>query len=308
MKEYSRSPLTRGLDEVSQTVAGKLEGSILDELVGRRFEDLDPKIRDWIAVRSSEFYFQFGRGHGLPSSEARRAFRLYMQHWYEGKRSLFSEWAPSILRDFKMKVVSADVPKEAGIYVVNHPTGPLCGAWYSFVFNNTVVNRGNGFEPRWLHKEYSENPLLSKVSLLRSVRERQAQLSSTSMNTILFNQSMHKALSEARNYIKEGGVVAFSCQSEESDSLGQIHGGVGRLVAAIRHKDDFPIYPVGVWQDGRDLNIKFGMPVAFGNFHSRGEDNSGDKQNGGQISDQLGTEIAKLLPPERRGFYFNNIR
>lgn len=303
MKEYSRASFYGGLDKVSRVVAGKIEGSTLDRLTGQKFDGLDPKVKDFIAAKSAEFIVQLGRGHGLPSSEARASLRHYFNRLANGKRALFSEFAPLVLQDFKINALSK-VPKGPGLVVINHPSGPLGGSWYTFALNRVVVF-GGGLEPRWLNKAYSQNPLIDKVSVFRQVRERMPHIAQVSTGNIILDRSMHRAISGARGCIGAGGAVVLSCQGRESSRLDRIHLGVGRLAAAVVAKQNFPIYPCGVWQDGRNLNINFGKAVNVNRLLPVGGSSDLDKKACWQISDGIGVEIAKLLPVARRGFYDN---
>lgn len=272
------------------------------------FLSLPEDFRDWVTIRFAEYYLQFGSGHGFRTPRGQCWGRRIMNDWYFGNRTPLSEFAKGLFDGFKFNFDGFEnLPTEGSeILVINQPnTGPLRGNWFKFLANLAIARRRNwhgNYEARWVQREISDNPILTKTPIGIQKR-RLSQMIHKSCDTILVNpggeeKNNLKALLEMRKHLINGGVLVICPEGVAGRVLQRAKRESGKLILMLSKKTKVPIRPIAVWDNGDDLNIKFGDTIDFNSL-------SDDSQ---KVADLAMTKIATLLPDERRGVYGNQFK
>ena len=296
MKERGVS-LGSAVETVNGKIATKIGGSAADYAISRAIANIDERVRDRLIAASFGYILQFGRGNGLKTARAKSAFRKWTDCWYTGKPGPFAEYVAGVLDGFNRKHLNIESLQDGpGLLLVNHPDGPLQGNWFTFALDEAVVQRFGDFRsaPRWFHKKHSDNPFLENTSL-KIIRHRYSELLSRTCNTFLIDRNLQnnrKVIEEARKYLGSGEKVVLCYEGQKARVLTRARSGIGFLIRAVTRGADVPVYPVGAWAHGDNLNLAFGQPVDLSN-----------NQKNRQLAHYLVGQIACLLPEDRRGYY-----
>lgn len=296
MKEIAQD-IQLAVRHVETKIADKIADTVFDKTAKQLILSVDEKIRDRVIAWSFGFLLQFGRGHELKTSRAKGWFKAWTDCWYQGEEGPFALYAPGVLEGFRRHHINVDVVKPGpGVFLANHPDGPLQGNWYPFGLDEAIVNQLGGleFKPRWFHKEFSDDPILNRTSI-RIVRDRYSQLLARTCNTLLFgrdHQKNTKMIEEAREHLAKNGLLALCYEGQGSKELTRARSGIGGLLKTVCREMQVPIYPVGAWADGDHLNLAFSEPFSLN-----------DNSTGREIIHFGAVQIARLLPEERRGYY-----
>lgn len=273
-----------------------------ERAANRIFLKIPQNKRDFVTIAILDAYMHFGSSKRI-ASEAGNEWRKRMaSNLLQGKRIEFSSFAIGLLDGFRLNSEGEEkIPSGATILVVNEPnTGPLRGNWSRFLVN-FVVSKSRGrqanYEARWVQKEITNNPLFKK-SPIGIQRQRISKMIEASAETILVNSngSGRNNLSAVRqmvSHLASNGVLVICPEGEQQKALGRGKKEAGDLIRVLTRGNGVVIQPVAVWDDGNELNIRFGEIITGEN---RGKD-------GQQIADTLMIKIAKLLPRERHGVY-----
>ncbi len=266
-------------------------------------------VLDPVLIRSTEAYFQAGPGYGFKTARARIWAHKFMTCWLKEEPARFSEYATRMLEGFEFEIKGTEhIEPKAGIYVINHPSdGPMRGAWIYFLLNHIVCQKlGQDSEPRWIHREETELPLLGidALSVKKTVigptaaliRRRIVSKLSKTTGTILFPQKKEdtpKAMVEVVKTLTNGGKVVLCPEGQDAPVLRR---GIKAAGAFLRFftSQGVPVWPVGIWKDGNTLGLNFGS-----NFSNEILSTVAAQQ----ASDLAMVEIAKFLPEEKRGVY-----
>jgi hypothetical protein len=271
--------------------------------VEKTFLSIPENFRDWATVRIAEYFLQLGPGHGFKTNKGRRWGKKIMDYWYQGKVTLFSEFAEGMFDGFHFNFYGLDNLSTDGaeILVVNEPsTGPIRGNWIMFLINFAIAEqrrREGNYEARWVQREISDN-LIFQITPLGIQKRHLSQMICKSCNTILVDPCSSprenlKAVLEMRQHLQDDGVLIICPEGKNHRVLGRGKKEAGELVLMLVRKVKVPVRPVGVWDEGDDLNLRFGEIINLDSLTGSGQ----------RVADLATTEIAKLLPPERRGVY-----
>lgn len=259
--------------------------------------------RDLASVRVAEYYLRFG--HNLKTPAASRESREVFDKWFSGESTPFSKHARALLEGFNLNIESVEgvSNSEGEIIVINQPnTGPLRGNWFKYLLNLAVAQRRNfngNFENRWVQKDMSESPIL-KETPLGIQKRRLARMINKSCNTILVDPAAKgranvTAVLDMRRHLTEGGVLTVCPEGQDHPVLGRGKSDSAELVAMLagKNRDKAIVRPVAAWSKGDNLNLRFGRPIDTNLLYA----------NSLRVADNIMVEIARLLPPEKRGVY-----
>lgn len=298
----------RAVGKVKETIIGKVAGSALDKAVERAICSMDDEAMERLIVYSTWFIYQFGPGHSLKTKKSRAAVFRWIDSWRRDNYIYQSIYAPGILDGYtydRPKGIE-NIPDGGVVYCTNHPTGSAYGNWYSFVLNyNVASEKGEEHQPRWFHREWSNDPLVEKTSL-NMIYSRAARMMSRASGNLMFTRdqsSIMEVIAQGQEVLTRGGSLGLNVQGKESAELDRLHRSMGRLAMAVTGPGDFPICPVGTWHEGGDLNISFGEPFYLKDLLGGRVSAVFDKRANQAAADKIGTEIARLLPERRRGYY-----
>ena len=278
----------------------------------KAFLSVDESLRDEISVRFIQFFLQLGPGHGLKTNRARGWANRFNDYLIEGRKAPCSFFGRGILDGYKIHVKGEEfLAKDGGgVFVCNHPAdGPLRGVWIMFALNPVVaeVQDWQGcYEARWIQKEVDEDKIIFKTPM-GIQRRRYSEMIKTSCEAVNIdlNGSLAKhkrALLDMQRWLKRGGPLVLCPESTTSKTLVRGRPEAGRLLWSLT-KDGYPVWPVGLWHERDTLTLNFGNNIDLANSVKNGGGENCKINLGQKIADIVMSEIAKLLPEERRGVY-----
>lgn len=268
----------------------------LDEEFLKAIKSLDQKTLDKMLGNAQWLNCQFGFGSGFKTNKARWWARKWLTDFGGGEKTSFALYSPRLLEGFEIQV-SGENYLESGpaIFVTNHPPGPIGGYWVCFALNWVVESRlQKGPSPYWLTTDYSTHPIFRNRSL-SLLRKKVSHIWAEPGEVFILPfdlEERKKIIDQASDHLSQGGRVAVTIEGPAGKQLSRARPGVGRILAQLTQKQGLPIYPVGLWREGDNLNLRFGPTFDIKSLS--------DPQ---KIAFRAALNIARLLPEERRGFY-----
>lgn len=245
-------------------------------------------------VQDRAFDFLVWRNSSNLTKMERKPFKEAVKRVKKGEKVSFSEFG-DILRKTRTQIYGADCLDElqdtAILVLSNHPTdGPLKG-WAHTLITSSEVKKRTGKEVLWAHGE-------DKSTFQDLAREK---LSKSSESTILVRGA--NAYEGTRQMVKafnDKNAVGIHPEGDGHDKLARAVADAGHLILFAAHRNIPVICSAGFFDPKTgQLNISFfriggGKILEFTSF----EGNS--RQT---VADFVMGEIAKRLPPEKRGYY-----
>lgn len=273
------------------------------EGANQAFLTIPENIRDRATVRFANFYLMSGRNHGLSTPKRRGQGAELLNRWYMGKPTPLAEYAPKLFDPSSFRIKGAEqILQDPGIVVVNQTNeGPLRGNWLKFVIPYAIIKNGReSGSVRWVQKEESSNALLQQ-SPLGVQKSRLSQMIARSCNTILVNENSSprqnmRALAEMKRHLDQNGILIICPEGVDSSMLKRGKAESGQLIKMLAKRKNLPIYPAAVHFSDELLHLQFASPIKFSEMY-------GATISDQQMADRLMIETARLLPPQKRGFY-----
>jgi len=275
--------------------------SSLDGGLTKAIKSLDQRTLDKILGNFQWLNCQFGLGSGLRTNHARWWARKWLTDFGGGEKTSFALYAPRLLEGFEIRTSGENYLDEGpAIFVTNHPPGPIRGYWICFALNWVFERRlQKGPSPYWLTTDYSTHPIFrSKSSSF--VRKRISHIWAEPGEVFILPfdlEKRKKIIDQASDHLSRGGRVAVTIEDPTKKQLSRARPGVGRILAQLTQAKEIPIYPVGLWKTGDNLNLRFGHAINLKGLS--------DPQ---KIADKIGIQIAHLLPEDRRGVFKKSTR
>jgi len=306
--------LYEAFDQISRSVGEKIEAWIpAYEAIDRLFFKLDQGTRDRLTTEFWFFSNQFGPDNSLGTPQAKG----WVRHWFsllrQGEKAPFAEYATRNCDGFNFVVEGGEnLVDKPGIYVSNHPCGPMLGTWYVYAIDYAIFTKFKSldFVPRRFVNEFSESYLLGETPL-RHLKERACQMMAHSTNGILIKRdrsTFSQVLIEGLSHLESGGSLAACFETQNSNRLTRPRKGMGGFLRLISKDGHFPIIPVGCWKEGDNLNVNFGGPVDIKGFLESLPAEIPDKIRSQRTIDYVVAHVASLLPEENRGVYKKFVR
>lgn len=293
-------PFSTAGHQFARVVGERISNTPIDYALEQMISSVNPNLRDEIIARFIEFYFQFGPGNSPKTGAGKAGFRRWLEHGIEGRRVTFAAYAPKWLDGFKINPIGKEyITNNSGIFVTNHPTGPFRGYWICFALNYTVNQlNGEGKSPSWMTTDFSaRDSVLSSTSFLRLLRERASHIWADPGDVFFVSSNRKRremAMLDITDHLNQEGSMAITIEGPNNHKLTRARIVVGKIVQQLSQDDKIPVWPVGLWREGDDLNVRFGSNIDLSDLS--------DYQT---IADQIAIHIANLLPEERRGVYTN---